>query len=250
MSSRDQLPQRYRQVIQRIAEAAGRTGRSVDDILMVAVTKNATPDQIRQLLELGHPDLGENRVQQLTQRAAMTEEFVGRHRVLTSPRNLKVPNEVRWHMIGHLQRNKVKPVLPLIKLLHSVDSLRLAEEVQAQAHKQDREVDLLIQVNPVGEQSKSGVSLPAAPHLIDQMQTMFNIRVRGLMCMAPYADDGEASRPVFERTAEAFYELKATGRFGEAFNILSMGMSNDFEVAVECGANVLRIGRALFGDGA
>jgi pyridoxal phosphate enzyme (YggS family) len=249
MASRNELRDQYRRVMDRVAAAAERSGRRAEDVITVAVTKTASPDQIRQLIELGHMDLGENRVQQLTQRAAMTEEFVSRHRALTSARSADVPERVRWHMIGHLQRNKVKPVLPLVTLIHSVDSLRLAEEIQSQAERQEREIDVLIQVNPSGEKNKYGVSLPAAPHLAEQMQTMFNVRVRGLMAMAPYYDDPEQARPLFERTAEVFVDMKADPKCGERFNILSMGMSDDFEVAVECGANVVRLGRAIFGEG-
>ncbi len=245
MSSGD-LGERYRNIIQRVGEAAERSGRQPSDVLVVAVTKLAAPDQIRHLLELGHEDLGENRVQQLIQRAAMTEEFVARHQSMLSPRKTDVPESVRWHMIGHLQRNKVKQVLPLVKLIHSIDSLRLAEEIQAIASRQEAEVDVLLQVNASGEKSKYGVALSAAPHLADQMQTMFNLRLRGLMTIAPYGDDPEDARPVFQRTAEVFQDMKASGAFGERLNILSMGMSSDFEVAVECGANVVRLGRALF----
>ncbi len=249
MASRNELRDRYRQVTDRIAEAAKRAGRSPNSVMMVAVTKNATPEHIRQLVEMGHQDLGENRVQHLTQRVAMTQEFLDRHRTLSSSKKADLPEVVRWHMIGHLQRNKVKAVLPLVKLVHSVDSLRLAEELQAQTEKHDTEAELLIQVNVAGEASKYGIAPPAVSHLIEQMHTMFNLKVRGLMVIAPYSDDPEHSRPVFERGAELFEDIRKRGDAGDAFNILSMGMSNDFEVAIECGANIVRIGRALFGEG-
>jgi hypothetical protein len=246
--SRVELRDRYKQVMDRVAAAAERSGRKAGDILVVAVTKNASPEQIRQLIELGHPDLGENRVQQLAQRVAMTEEFVARHRELTSPRKIEVPERVRWHMIGHLQRNKVKSVLPLVKLIHSVDSLRLAEEIQSTAAKADREVDVLVQVNASGEASKFGIAPPATAHLIEQMQTMFNLRVRGLMSMAPISEDPNDARPTFIRTVELLQDIRKQGIVTDQFNILSMGMSDDFEVAIECGANIVRVGRAIFGD--
>jgi pyridoxal phosphate enzyme (YggS family) len=248
MVSRNDLRDRYRQIQERIAGAAERAGRRAQDVLMVAVTKNADPEQIRHLIELGHQDLGENRVQHLQQRVAMTEEFVARHRSLSSSKRTEVPELIRWHMIGHLQRNKVKAVVPLVKLIHSVDSLRLAEELEAQATRLDQEAECLIQVSPVGEASKGGIAAPAVSHLIDQMQTMFHLKVRGLMAMAPYSDDPEDARPAFEHTSELFHEICRQGTAGPAFNILSMGMSGDFEVAIECGANVVRIGRALFGE--
>lgn len=248
MSNRNLLRDRFREVMDRVGQAASRIGRDPKDILVVAVTKNASPDQLRQLLEMGHQDLGENRVQHLAQRVAMTQEFVERHRAMISPRKIEVPKSVRWHMIGTLQRNKVKQVLPLVRLIHSIDSLRLAEEVQAQAERQEIETDVLVQVNTSGESSKQGVALSAAPHLVEQMLTMFNVRVRGLMTMAPEGDANKIARPVFQRTAEVFYEMQKSGRYGEHFNVLSMGMTDDFEQAIESGANLVRLGRAFFGE--
>ncbi len=239
------LKDAYRQVTDRVAEAAVRAHRKPEDVLVVAVTKTASPDQIRNLVEMGHVDLGENRVQQLIQRVAQLEEFLSRKRTLSHD----TPHDVRWHMIGHLQRNKVKQVLPLVKLIHSVDSLRLAEELQVLAARQDMTVDILLEVNVSGETSKTGIAPPAVPHLAEQIDTMIHLRLRGLMCMAPFTDKPEDTRPVFARTHELFHEIRGEHIGGETFNILSMGMSNDFEIAIEEGANVVRIGRALFGEG-
>lgn len=235
----------------RIAAAAVRSGRQPGDVICVAVTKTASPDQIRQLVELGHRDLGENRVQQLVQRAAQLDEYLSRRRTMAGvmPRpDAAAPPEVRWHMIGHLQRNKVKPVLPLAKLIHSVDSLRLAEEIHAAGAKFDHPIDVLLQVNTSGEESKFGIAPPAALHMAEQLDTMMNLRLRGIMTIAPATDNPETVRPVFARTAEIFHEIKTAGFGGQHFNILSMGMTDDFEVAIEEGANVVRIGRALFGE--
>lgn len=215
-------------------------------MVTVAVTKGASPDQIRALVELGHADLGENRVQQLEQRVAMMEEFQARRRMMGGgPAQLAEP---RWHMIGHLQRNKVRVALPLVKLIHGVDSLRLAEEIQEEAIKLGRDADVLLQVNVSGEASKFGLIPAAVPYFAEQVHTMLNVRVRGLMTMAPETGDAEAARPVFQRCAELFHEMRSGGVYGEPFNLLSMGMSNDFEPAIECGANVVRIGRAIFGE--
>ncbi len=248
MAERSALKDRYRNVMERVGRAAERSGRRAEDVHVIAVTKTATPEQMRQLIELGQADFGENRVQLLSQRVGMTREFLDRHRTMTSSRCAEVPQEVRWHMIGHLQRNKVKAVLPLVRLIHSVDSLRLAEEIQNQAAKLDLKTDVLIQVNAVGEKSKFGVALPASAHLAEQMMGMNHLRVRGLMTMAPFHDDPDQVRPAFERTADTFNDMVKRGVCGPAFNILSMGMTNDFEVAIEAGANVVRIGRAIFGE--
>lgn len=249
------VAERYREVKARIAAAAARAGRRAEDILLVAVTKYATMDQVRELIRLGHLDLGESRAQQLLQRAAMVDEMLGRASTLpaVAAKAMGQPVEpaapgVRWHMIGHLQRNKVKKIIGVTRLIHSVDSLRLVEEIQAIAYKRDEPVDVLVQVNCSGERSKFGCAVAAAHHLCEQIDTMIHLRVRGLMTMAPYSDDPENSRPVFERCADLFDEIRKTPVGGDAFNILSMGMSNDFEVAIECGANVVRVGSSLFGE--
>ncbi|MDP6058571.1 MAG: YggS family pyridoxal phosphate-dependent enzyme [Pirellulaceae bacterium] len=245
------LKDSYRRVMDRVAAAAERSGRRPSDVLLVAVTKHAGPDRIRQLVELGHADLGESRVQNLAHRVALLGEFLARHRTLGRAgcnRIQVVPTEVRWHMVGHLQRNKVKLALPLVHLIHSVDSLRLAEELHAQAVRLDRVVDVLLQINATQEPSKFGVAAPAAIHLAEQIDTMINLRLRGLMTMAPLEYSGEQARSCFARTAEIFGDIRDAGIGGQHLNALSMGMTNDFEIAIEEGANVVRIGRAIFGE--
>lgn len=241
------LKDRYRAVQERIASAAQKAGRSPSDVLLVAVTKFAGMEEIRELIEMGHVDFAENRVQNLVQRAAQVEEFLQRHRQLHTGRGINVPRTVRWHMIGHLQRNKVKKVMALTRLIHSLDSLRLAEEIQAAAGRREEPVEILIQVNTSGEKGKFGMAPAAVRHLIEQMETMMALRPRGLMCMAPLSDDPQASRPTFERCRELFEEVKKTLPATARFDILSMGMSNDFEVGIECGANLVRVGTAIFG---
>ncbi len=241
------LKERYDAVRERIAAASARAERRPQDVLLCVVTKFAAMDQIRQLLELGHRDFAENRVQSLIQRSAQIDEFIERHRQLPGSREVRVPEKPRWHMIGHVQRNKVRKVVQLVRLIHSVDSLRLAEEVQTAASRREEPVEVLVQVNTSGEKSKSGVAPAAAMHVVDQIDTMVNLRARGLMCMAPLTDDPELSRPCFERLYELFDEIKTAAGKGSHFDIVSMGMSNDFEVAIECGANIVRVGSAIFG---
>ena len=154
---------------------------------MVAVTKYAEADQIRALIQLGHRDFGENKVQNLITRVAMIEEFMARRKVLPHAGHHAggpVDTAIRWHMIGHLQRNKAKKAVELCRLIHSVDSLRLAEEIQSVATKRVEPVDVLVQVNCSGEKSKFGCPPPAALHLAEQIDTMLTVRVRGLMTMA------------------------------------------------------------------
>jgi len=243
-----EVKQRYREVRQRAADAAVRSGRSPDDVAIVAVTKSATIDQIRELVELGHADFGESRAQHLAKRVAVIDEFLERHRTLPETRRNALPERVRWHMIGHLQRNKVRKVIDLVSMIHSVDTLRLAEEIQEAAMKRDEAVDVLLQVNASREESKFGCAMPAARHLAEQIDTMVHLRLRGLMTMAPLTDDVEVIRATFERCRDAFVEIRESGVGGRDFNILSMGMSNDFEIAIECGANLVRVGTAIFGE--
>jgi pyridoxal phosphate enzyme (YggS family) len=250
MTSRsDTLSERYAHVRERIATAAKRAGTDPRTVVLVAVTKYAEPDQIRELIKLGHADFGENRVQQLTQRAAMLDEWLARQRSLTTGGPAKnIPESVRWHMIGHLQRNKAKKVLEICRLIHSVDSLRLAEEIQTLAVKRDQATDVLLQVNISGEESKGGCAPPAAIHLAEQIDTMINVRLRGLMTMAPHTDNPEDARWSFARCRDLYYEIRDAGIAAGHFNILSMGMSNDFEVALEEGSNLVRIGSSIFGE--
>lgn len=274
----DTLAERYQAVKERVALAARRAGRAQDSVLVVAVSKYADMDQVRELIRLGHQDFGESRAMQLAQRAAMGDELIDRQRTLpsvaaearkhmlfgqASSRRVPAPGrgsgaqdherpttpaDIRWHMIGHLQRNKVRKILGVTRLVHSVDSLRLVEEIQNVAFKRDEPVEVLVQVNCSGEDRKHGCAVPAAAHLCEQIDTMVHLKVRGLMTMAAYGDDPEESRPAFERCREVFDDIRRRGVGGEAFNILSMGMTNDFEVAISCGANLVRIGSAIFGE--
>jgi len=234
---------RYEEVKGRVAAAAERSGRSPDRIYLVAVTKHASPSQVRTLHHAGHADFGESRMQHFVRLASQIDEYRGRQRDLHGDESL--PESVRWHFIGHLQRNKVRRIMSTARLTHSIDSLRLAEEIQRTHVEEESPAEVLVQVNVAGERSKHGVAPAAAPHLVDQIRTMLGVRVRGLMCMAPRVEDPEEVRPVFKRAREIFDEIQ---RHSEgSFDLLSMGMSDDFEVAIECGANIVRVGTAIFG---
>ena len=153
---------------------------------------------------------------------------------------------VRWHMIGNLQRNKVRQILPLVELIHSMDTLRLAEEISARAEKDSQPAEVLVQANVSGEKSKSGIPPAAVPYLVEQVASLPKLRVAGLMTMAPLVDNPEEVRGVFARTRELFEEIRAAAGPAPSFVHLSMGMSNDFEVAIEEGATLVRVGSALF----
>ncbi len=238
------LAERYQAVLERISTAAARAGRSSEEIVLVAVTKYAEMDDVRELIELGHRDFGENRVPQLLQRSAMIDEFIRRRSALGHDN----AGPARWHMIGHLQRNKARKIADAVRLVHSVDSLRLAEELQAVGLRNEEPIDVLVQVNISGEESKSGCPLPACVPLAEAMEEMAHLRVRGLMTMAPLSENPEDSRSHFRRLRELFEDMQLEGFGADHFNILSMGMTSDFEVAIEEGANIVRIGSAIFGE--
>jgi PLP dependent protein len=232
--------ERNLQLIRKNVEVAcAKANRLVRDVALVAVTKTVGAEAVEALLELGVTDLGESRAQQLVTRAEETTAYV-------QARTQPLADKVRWHMIGHLQRNKVRAVLECAEMIHSVDSLRLAEEISARAEQMGRVVDVLLQVNCSQEQQKYGVAVGAATHLGELIATLPNVRLVGLMTMAPLAADPELARPAFVRLREVFEEMRSDRIGGDHLRHLSMGMSNDYIVAVEEGATILRIGTALF----
>ncbi len=238
------LSENFKRVEQRIQDACQRAGRKPTSVTLVAITKYASLDIIRMLVEMGVPHLGESRVQELTKRAAMIQEWLSRRRSrMTSGEIVSRP---RWHLVGHLQRNKVKTVLPWIEMVHSVDILRLAEEIDSQSCKLQRVTPILLQVNAAGEMSKHGVAVAATTHLAEQLTSLKHIEVRGLMAMAPLTDDELVIRRTFERVRELFDEIVGERLCGPVFGELSLGMTQDFEHAIEFGATYVRIGSALF----
>jgi len=229
-------------VRQRIARCCEKIGRRPEDVELVCVTKEAASDEIETVLALGVKVLGENKVQDL----------VSKYNI--------IGKRVLWHLIGHLQTNKVKDAVAIVSLIHSVDSIHLAKEIDRRAHRINKIQDILIQVNVSGEKSKFGIRLEDVFGVISQIVSYSNISIRGLMTIAPEAPDPEAARPYFRALRELRDRISlengiASGRILgprndiDRYPVLSMGMSNDFETAIEEGSNMVRIGRAIFGDG-
>jgi len=225
------IQDRLAQVRQRLEDAARRSGREPDEVTLVAVTKTRSVPEIREAIAAGATDFGENYVQ----------EMVAKHEELAAEQ------EVRWHFIGHLQRNKVKYLAPFCALIHAVDSQRLAEEIDKRAAAVGRRQPVLIEVNVSGEESKFGVEPADVEGLARRLLELEHVELRGLMTMAPYSEDAEASRPIYARLRELAQDLQRRGLPPEALAELSMGMTQDFEVAVEEGATIVRVGRAIFG---
>lgn len=237
------LTDNLRRVRDRICAACEKAGRYPDNITLLAVTKTVEVDVIRHALDVGLVDLGESKVQDLTKRAGMIHEYLSRRRLASGGKPQLSP---RWHMVGHLQRNKVKMFLPWVEVIHSLDSLRLAEEINVQAARASRRVKVLMQVNASGEKSKHGVAVGAATHLAEQIVSLPSLELIGLMTMAPILEASGSSRPIFTRLRELFEEIVGERIVGESFRHISMGMSQDYEDAILEGATIIRIGSALF----
>jgi len=235
-------------VQEEIASACSRSGREPSEVTLVAVTKSVGLEVIRALIELGQVELGENRAQELVKRAAMLEELSQRAKQATlgGQDRLEALPPVRWHMVGHLQRNKVAMVLNCSRIIHSVDSLRLAEDINSKASKQNKSVDVLMEVNCSGESSKYGIIPAAVNHLAEQFATLEHLRLVGLMTMGPLAEDAEDSRLAFVSLRELLEDMHRERYVDKNCRHLSMGTTQDYTVAIEEGATMVRVGRALF----
>lgn len=237
--TRKRIEKNLKQIREKIAEGCANVGRNPKEVTLVAVTKSVDMDTIKNCLDAGVTELGENRVQQFISRAAELDAYLQRRRN-------ELARPIRWHMVGHLQRNKVKGALPWASMIHSVDSLRLAEELSGKAEQMRRTIDVLLQVNCSREPQKYGCAVGASEHLAELITTLPRVRLSGLMTMGPLTDDADVSRAAFGRLRELFEDMKKQRIGGEAFKHLSMGMSSDYPQAVEQGATILRIGTALF----
>ena len=232
---------KIKQIKDTINSACNRVDRNPDEVKLVVVTKSVTIEAVKEVINLGVTDFGENRVQQLKKISSEVTDF------LHEPDgNSATPKEINWHMIGHLQRNKVRQVLPIAVLVHSVDTLRLAEEINTAATKTNSRPKVLLQVNCSNEPQKYGVPVGAATHLAEQIETLPHLQLVGLMTMAPLTHNKDVVRACFVRARELFIEMCGEKIVGPQFTELSMGMSSDYEIAVEEGATILRIGSAIF----
>ncbi len=220
----------------RVREAEKRAGKEPGGVTLVAVSKTKPVTMLREAYDLGVRDFGENRVQELL---AKREEL---------------PPDIRWHLIGHLQTNKVKQVVGKVFMIHSVDSLKLAEELSRESVKQKVETRILMEVNIAGEESKFGITPQKAPELAGEMAKLPGLRLEGLMCVPPYVEFAEDNRTFFCDLhnilvdIRKYYVYNKQVAFMENFRYLSMGMSGDFEVAIEEGADFVRVGSSIFGE--
>ena len=212
----------------KISAAAEKSGRKRSDVLLVAVTKTHPPEMINEAIKAGVTDIGENKPQEIRDKY---DDVL----------------KVNWHMIGHLQTNKVKYVVGKCVLIHSVDSVKLAEEIDRQARKTGIVQDILIEVNISGEETKSGINPEEIYEMLDIVKDFQNIRVRGLMTIAPKTDNSITSKLHFDNIHKLFVDIRQKKYDNISMDYLSMGMSGDYEQAIECGANIVRVGSAIFG---
>lgn len=225
MSVRDNI-EKINAVKDAAAEKAGRKG---SDVLLCAVTKTHPASLINEAIDAGITDIGENKVQEILEKYDDVKP-------------------VRWHMIGHLQTNKVKYIIDKVSMIHSVDSYKLAEEIDKRAAQHGIVMDILIQVNSAMEESKFGITTEETGRLIDEiLENCHHVRIRGLMCIAPFSEDPQDAAEYFRAVKEIYDRYEGVKREGLDFKYLSMGMSNDFETAIAEGSNLIRIGTAIFG---
>ena len=218
------------QVEANIAAACKRAGRSREEVTLIAVTKTKPVEMLQEAYDWGSRNFGENKVQEIMDKYD------------------KLPSDIQWHMIGHLQRNKVKYIVDKVCLIHSVDSYRLAEEINIQAKKRGVVVPILIEVNIADEQSKFGVRPEETMQLVREISSLDGVSIRGLMCIAPYVVDSEENRPFFRKIKALSIDIEKENIDNVSMDILSMGMTGDYEVAIEEGATMVRVGTGIFGE--
>ena len=217
-------------VRRRIEEACQRAGRDASEVTLIAVSKTKPVPMLEEAYEGGARDFGENKVQEIQAKYG------------------SLPDDVRWHMIGHLQRNKVHQVLGKAVLIHSVDSLRLARQIEEEAAKKNIEVDILLEINVAKEESKYGFFMEDAEATIREISTFPHVHIRGLMTIAPFVENPEENREIFKKLYEFAVDIGRKNIDNVTMDVLSMGMTGDYEVAVEEGATMVRVGTGIFGE--
>lgn len=220
----------YKIVEQKVCEACEKVGRDRSEVTLIAVSKTKPVSMIQEAIEAGAQVFGENKVQELCEKYEV------------------LPKNLHWHLIGHLQRNKVKYVVDKAELIHSVDSLRLAQEISKEALKKQLTVNILIEVNVAGEESKFGITPEETEEQIQEIAKLPGICVKGLMTIAPYVEDPEDNRFVFRTLKKLAVDIKMKNIDNVHMDVLSMGMTNDYQVAIEEGATMVRVGTGIFGE--
>lgn len=224
------IAENLKNIEERICNACKRAGRERKEVTLIAVSKTKPISMLQDVYACNIRHFGENKVQELTEKYP------------------QMPQDVNWHLIGHLQRNKIKYIVDKVKMIHSVDSLRLAEAIHKEALKKGVVVDVLLEVNIAEEESKFGFKEKELLEVIEELSQLSGIRVKGLMTIAPYVENPEENRAVFAQLRKLSVDIANKNIDNISVNILSMGMTGDFEVAIEEGATMIRVGTAIFGE--
>ncbi len=224
------VEERYQEIKRRIGAACARSGRRPEDVTLVAVSKTKPVQMLREAYDAGARDFGENKVQEILEKYP------------------QLPGDIRWHMIGHLQTNKVRQVVGKVCLIHSVDTVKLAREIDKESAKRGTVTPVLLEINVAEEESKFGFKLEEAEGALKEISACPNLSVQGLMTIAPYVENAEENRGVFRKLYQFFVDMKSKKVDNMNMNVLSMGMTGDFEVAVEEGATMVRVGTGIFGE--
>ena len=223
------LKDQLQEVEKRIQAACDRAGRKREEVTLIAVSKTKPVETLQEAYDLGVRIFGENKVQELTAKYEA------------------LPKDIHWHMIGHLQTNKVKYIIDKAELIHSVDSLKLAETIEKEAAKHDLIADILVEVNVAEEESKFGMKMEEVIPFVEKVSAFPHVRVRGLMTIAPFVEDPEENRSIFADLHKLYIDIKKKNHDNDTVGVLSMGMTNDYEVAIEEGATMVRVGTGIFG---
>ena len=224
------LVKNLQKVEQNIQEACKKANRMRDEVTLIAVSKTKPVEMLKEVYDLGIRHFGENKVQELIEKYP------------------QIPSDMNWHMIGHLQRNKVKQVIDKSILIHSVDSIRLAEAIELEASKKNMVVNILLEVNVAEEESKFGMKIEEVLPAVQLISTFSHVKIKGLMTIAPFVENAEDNRPVFARLKKLSVDIASKNIDNVNVDILSMGMTNDYQVAIEEGATMIRVGTGIFGE--
>ncbi len=222
--------EKLRTVEEKVQKACERAGRDPKEVTLIAVSKTKPIEMVREAYDAGKRDFGENKAQEMKQKYEV------------------MPKDIRWHFIGHLQTNKIKYLLGRTCLIHSVDSLHLAQAIEAECVKRDQEADILIEVNVAQEATKFGLKLEETLALVREAAKLPHLHIQGLMTIAPYVEDPEQNRPIFASLRKLSVDIAAKNIDNVHMNVLSMGMTGDYEVAIEEGATMVRVGTGIFGQ--
>lgn len=217
------------EVSRRMEAACERSGHAIQDVTLIAVSKTKPVSMLQEAYNAGVRDFGENKVQEILEKAPA------------------LPDDIRWHMIGHLQKNKVRQVIDKVVLIHSVDTVALAEQIEKEAAKRDLQVNILLEVNVAGEESKFGFTPEETARAASTIAKLPHVRIQGLMTIAPFVENSEENRDVFQKLYQLSVDIKSKNIDNVSMNVLSMGMTGDYETAIEEGASMIRVGTGIFG---